>query len=129
MNYMHKILCLLALLPATAASVQAQSAGCIEILDGSARVREIAVSHNDDKLFVSMDIDISQLDLRSNREIVFSPAIESADEQLALPAVTIAGRNRYYHHLRNGIEPAGAALYRRSETERVEYRAVAQFSN
>ena len=53
MNYMHKILCLLALLPATAASVQAQSAGCIEILDGSARVREIAVSHNDDKLFVS----------------------------------------------------------------------------
>ena len=82
MNYMHKILCLLALLPATAASVQAQSAGCIEILDGSARVREIAVSHNDDKLFVSMDIDISQLDLRSNIEIVFSPAIESADEQL-----------------------------------------------
>ncbi len=128
MNYMHKILCLLALLPATAASVQAQSAGCIEILDGSARVREIAVSHNDDKLFVSMDIDISQLDLRSNREIVFSPAIESADEQLALPAVTIAGRNRYYHHLRNEAADETMQLYRTGQTDIIRYRAVVPYS-
>lgn len=128
MNYMHKILCLLALLPATAASVQAQSAGCIEILDGSARVREIAVSHNDDKLFVSMDIDISQLNLRSNREIVFSPAIESADEQLALPAVTIAGRNRYYHHLRNEAADETMQLYRTGQTDIIRYRAVVPYS-
>ncbi len=128
MNYMHKILCLLALLPATAASVQAQSAGCIEILDGSARVREIAVSHNDDKLFVSMDIDISQLDLRSNREIVFSPAIESADELLALPAVTIAGRNRYYHHLRNEAADETMQLYRTGQTDIIRYRAVVPYS-
>lgn len=128
MNYMHKILCLLALLSAATVRAQAQNVGSIGILDTDARVGDIAVSRNDDKLFVSMDIDISQLELRSDREIVFSPAIESDNGMLELPAVTIAGRNRYYRHMRNDTDAGDMLLYRTGRTDIIRYRTVVPYS-
>lgn len=47
--------------------------------------------HLDDKLFISMDIDVSGLEVKSNREVIFTPALASDDNTLSLPAVLIAG--------------------------------------
>ena len=99
-------------------------AGAQTLLDGAVRIDDAVVTRAHDKLFVSMEIDLGDLRLGSDREVLLTPRITAGELSAPLPAVTVAGRNRYYHHLRNGIEPAGAALYRRSETERVEYRAV-----
>lgn len=68
------------------------------LMNGQVTVRNLFVSRSDDKLFISMDIDVSDLEVKSNREVIFTPALASDDNTLSLPAVLIAGRNRYYHH-------------------------------
>lgn len=98
------------------------------LMNGQVTVRNLFVSHSDDKLFISMDIDVSGLEVKSNREVIFTPALASDDNTLSLPAVLIAGRNRYYHHLRNdNLRPATTQIYRRSDVLVVEYRTVVPY--
>ena len=98
------------------------------LMNGQVTVRNLFVSHSDDKLFISMDIDVSGLEVKSNREVIFTPALASDDNTLSLPAVLIAGRNRYYHHLRNdNLRPATTQIYRRSDVSVVEYRTVVPY--
>lgn len=94
------------------------------ILDGQATVSNLAVSRSEDKLFVSMDIDVSSLDLKTNREVMLTPTLTQGERNAVLPSALIAGRNRYYHHLRNGLTPDDTALYREGRTPTIEYRAV-----
>ncbi len=98
------------------------------IMNGQVTVQNLSVSRSDDKLFISMDIDVSALKVGSNREVVLTPALADGDNTLSLPAVLIAGRNRYYHHLRNDkSRPETTMLYRRSEVSLVEYRTVVPY--
>lgn len=98
------------------------------LMNGQVTVRNLFVSHSDDKLFISMDIDVSGLEVKSSREVIFTPALASDDNTLSLPAVLIAGRNRYYHHLRNdNLRPATTQIYRRSDVSVVEYRTVVPY--
>lgn len=98
------------------------------LMNGQVTVRNLFVSRSDDKLFISMDIDVSGLEVKSNREVIFTPALASDDHTLSLPAVLVAGRNRYYHHLRNDdLQPATTQLYRRSDVSVVEYRTVVPY--
>lgn len=98
------------------------------LMNGQVTVRNLFVSRSDDKLFISMDIDVSDLEVKSNREVIFTPALASDDNTLSLPAVLIAGRNRYYHHLRNdNLRPATTQIYRRSDVSVVEYRTVVPY--
>lgn len=98
------------------------------LMNGQVTVRNLFVSRSDDKLFISMDIDVSGLEVKSNREVIFTPALASDDHTLSLPAVLVAGRNRYYHHLRNDdLRPATTQLYRRSDVSVVEYRTVVPY--
>ena len=73
------------------------------IMGGNVTVSDLAVSRSEDKLFVSMDIDVSALSVKSNREVILTPRLSGEGNELNLPSVMIAGRNRYYHHLRNGL--------------------------
>lgn len=58
-----------ALLPLCVAPVlKAQS-----LMDGQMEVRNLAVSRQEDKLFVSLDLDVSALKVGTNREVVFAP--------------------------------------------------------
>jgi hypothetical protein len=98
------------------------------LMNGQVTIQNLSVSRSDDKLFISMDIDVSALEVKSNREVIFTPALASDDHTLSLPAVMIAGRNRYYHHLRNNkLRPATTELYRRSDVSVVEYRTVVPY--
>ena len=98
------------------------------LMNGQVTIQNLSVSRSDDKLFISMDIDVSALEVKSNREVIFTPALASDDHTLSLPAVMIAGRNRYYHHLRNNkLRPTTTELYRRSDVSVVEYRTVVPY--
>lgn len=98
------------------------------LMNGQVTIQNLSVSRSDDKLFISMDIDVSALKVKSNREVIFTPALADDDNTLSLPAVMIAGRNRYYHHLRNNkLRPATTELYRRSDISVVEYRTVVPY--
>lgn len=112
-----------ALLPLCAASVlKAQS-----LMDGQMEVRNLAVSRQEDKLFVSLDLDVSALKVGTNREVVFAPTLSKGEHQIELPAVMVAGRNRYYHHLRNKSAVKLDKLYRSGEQDVIEYRLVVPY--
>ena len=61
------------------------------LMDGKVSVENLAVSRSEDKLFVSMDMNVSSLELISNREVVLTPSLCKNADTLLLPAVTVAG--------------------------------------
>lgn len=85
------------------------------IMGGNVTVSDLAVSRSEDKLFVSMDIDVSALSVKSNREVILTPRLSGEGNELNLPSVMIAGRNRYYHHLRNGLCTDDMMLYQKTK--------------
>ena len=95
------------------------------LTDGQIAVQNLAVSKQEDKLFVAMDLDISALKQGSNREVLFTPSLTLKDDSLSLPAIRIAGRNRYYHHLRNASDTE--RLYRNGERNLIEYRVTVPY--
>lgn len=112
-----------ALLPLCAAPVlKAQS-----LMDGQMEVRNLAVSRQEDKLFVSLDLDVSALKVGTNREVVFAPILSKGEHLVELPTVMVAGRNRYYHHLRNKSTVSLDKLYRSGERDVIEYRLVVPY--
>lgn len=95
------------------------------LMDGQVSVQNLAVSKQEDKLFVSMDLDISALRQKSNREVFITPLLVQEDQRFELPSVLIAGRNRYYQRLRN--HTAGERLYRSGKRTLIEYRIVVPY--
>ncbi|HEG8137349.1 TPA: DUF3868 domain-containing protein, partial [Campylobacter coli] len=74
-------------------------------------VSNLAVSRTENKLFISIDIDVSATGIKNNRELILTPSLTGSGDSLMLPQVMIAGRNRYYHHLRNRLSPDAISLY------------------
>lgn len=91
-------------------------------------VANVAVSVSGENLFVAMDIDVSELKLKRNRELLITPWIGNDNDTVVLKSVMIAGRNRYYHHLRNGL-PEDVTLYRRGKIDTVEYRSMVPYES
>lgn len=102
----------------------APGAGAQPAPDGGVRVSNLSVSRADSNLFVWMDIDVSTLELGSNQEVILTPVLVGDSASLPLLSVSVAGRNRYFHHLRNGDLPQGLRLYRHGETPLIECRSA-----
>ena len=52
------------------------------IMGGNVTVSDLAVSRSEDKLFVSMDIDVSALSVKSNREVILTPRLSGEGNEL-----------------------------------------------
>lgn len=115
MKSFKSILCGLAA-AACLCSAHAQS-----FADGAIAVDGIDMARTEGNLFVSMRFDLRKLDLKSNADVTITPRLRFREQQIDLPAMLVAGRNRYFHHLRNGL-PGGVTLYRQGEVEQIEYR-------
>ena len=124
MNRTTKILCSSLLFLLLMIGAKAQT-----IMGGNVTVSDLAVSRSEDKLFVSMDIDVSALSVKSNREVILTPRLSGEGNELNLPSVMIAGRNRYYHHLRNGLCTDDMMLYQKSKVSVVKYRTVVPYAD
>ena len=103
----------------------APGAGAQTLMDGQIEVRNLAVSRQENKLFVSMDLDISAFKQKKDREIFFTPVLTHDENTLELPTILIAGRNKYYYHLRN--DASTDRLYRSGDQTLVEYRVVVPY--
>ncbi len=91
-------------------------------------VSNVRVSRSKGDLFVAMDLDVSRLKVRNDREYYYVPRIKAADgHEVALPAVVLAGRNIYYRHLRSQDLPADASLYDSRDLLSVSYRVAVPF--
>lgn len=102
-------------------------AGAQKIMDERVTVSNLEVSRTDSTLFVAMDVDVSGLEVKTNREVFLTPSLKKGADSLALPSLLIAGRNRYYHHLRNGLKDETVKLYRHGEDSVIEYRTTVRY--
>ncbi|MDE7115365.1 MAG: DUF3868 domain-containing protein [Muribaculaceae bacterium] len=94
------------------------------------KAADIDVARTDNNLFVKMDLDLSGYSsLNRNREVTVTPMLVNAADTLRLPSLTVAGRSRYYLHLREGQDEwPSPALYKAAKNLTVPYQASVPFS-
>ena len=93
------------------------------------RVHKLKVARQDAELVVAFDIDPRDMAPGRDREVILTPVVRSLEggDSLELAPVRIAGRNRYYAHLRDGGLPEGETMVRAEAKERLRYRAETKF--
>lgn len=106
------------ILTAAAASVavQAQTVSPLHISD-------LYVSRSEGKLKVSLRFDPKNFRQSLNQQTRITPVLRSLEtgDTLAFPTFSVAGKNSYFHTLRNEGEEAARALYRSGKSEAVGY--------
>ena len=102
---LHK-LCAVAAALAVALSATAQSQ------TDDSRVKALKVERSENNLFVTMDLDASNLKLDADAEMIYTPVITCDGKRTELPCVVVAGRNRHIQNLRHGKFAADATLSR-----------------
>ena len=95
-----------------------------ELADGQVVVKNLDVVPGENALFVSMDLDVSALDIATNRELLFVPILKGDQDSIQLPFMIIAGRNRYFYHLRNTPVSDGDILERAGLAKEIRYRTT-----
>ena len=95
-----------------------------QVMVGQIEVNNIQVARSEQSLLVSMEFNLSDVDLASNREMVFVPSLVTWKDTLRLQEVVVAGRNRYYHYIRNRRLLGDRVLYRKSKTPVVNYQTT-----
>lgn len=82
---------------------------------------------NDNNLFVSMNLDLTGVDMKSNQELILTPVVTAPGKERALEPVTVCGRNRFYYHLRNS--EMNKLMERNGKDAKFEYRSVVPFED
>ena len=101
--------------------------------EGTVVVKQQLVERAGDKLMVNMTLDLSQLQVSSNRSVVCTPLIEQGDSLYALPSLVINGRNRqiqYERSERNWQDKKFFVLRRHNKQEQIfDYHASIPFND
>lgn len=112
-------------LVATALTADAAVASADERTDKDPQVKSLKAERSENNLFVSMQLDMTSLKLKSDREVTYLPVLSWGDSTLCLPRVVVAGRNRYIQNRRHGKLPADAILCRPGRV--VDYSTVVPY--
>lgn len=110
---------------ATASTAIAAIPSSGEEKDNSPRVKSLKVERSENNLFVSMQLDLSSLRLKSDREITYLPVLSYEGSHRELPRVVVAGRNRYIQNRRHGKFPDDTRLCRPGKV--INYSAVVPY--
>lgn len=96
--------------------VSAQSVGHLCVSD-------LETGRDGSRFFVNMNVDPAQIKQHANSRVELYPVIYSADSthRVALPSLTIAGRNMFYSTLRNVDTERPTTLYRSGRGRLVNY--------
>lgn len=102
-----------------AAAAQAQTVSPLHITD-------LDIKREGENLKIAMSFDPAAYRLSLNQQMVVTPVLyaKESTDSVAMPSFAIAGKNSYYHTLRNGGEKAAASLYRSGKGEKVVYEYV-----
>lgn len=87
-------------------------------------IEKITSSRVDTVYVLMMDVNASAVNPGRDRELMLRPVLRSSEgsDSIVLPGVVIAGRNRYFSHLRNNNLPSGEKLLRGGSHEVYSYR-------
>lgn len=121
---MKRILFLLFAQFVTLAALDAQS------VDG-VKVENLHMKRNGEFMAVNMQVDFSNLDVSSNRAVLFTPMIVNGSDSVELSSVGFYGRRRYYYYVRNDksiIAGENGKSYRTSDMpENMDYNVVVPY--
>lgn len=112
-------------LVATAPAADAALPAGSELADNTRRVKELKAERSENNLFISIQLDLSSLNLKSDREITFIPVLSSEGSRIELPRIVVAGHNRYIQNQRHGKLPKDATLCRTGKV--IPYSTVIPF--
>lgn len=120
---MNKNILILLLLLSCTLPLSAQS-----LLSGQAEATNVKIERmGEERVQVSMDIDITHLHLKSNQSVILTPLLQTSSSIEELPPVEIVGRKRYYTKLRTQKSVAssqGTTIRKKNEeTQVVSYSA------
>ena len=103
MKHLISIIALAAAAASAAAAVKTPMQAEVKVADPQARalVSKLVVERSQNILFVKADLSTAQLPAGSNREVWMQPVLSAGDSSVVLPAVAVAGRNRFYQGQRN----------------------------
>lgn len=99
----------------------------LSLLTGTAAAQEtvpgvsvsgVRMERNGGYMSVDMSLDLSGLDVESNRAVLLTPRLVGEADSLDLPSIGIYGRRRYYFYVRNGesmLSGKDEATYKASE--------------
>ncbi len=65
-------------------------------------VSDVSIVRDSNLMTVDMNVDLSDLKIRSNRTVLLTPSLINGTDTLPLYSVGIYGRQRYYYYIRNG---------------------------
>lgn len=101
------------------------------IAGGEVEVTNLKVSKTDNTLYISMNVDPVNLKLKGNQELVITPILLGEENNQVLPCIIIAGRNRYYSHLRNNkmSKEEFRSLYRSKDKEVIRYQTSVAYAD
>ncbi len=93
-------------------------------------VSDISVERSESNLIVKMSVDPTAVESKSNREEWLRPLITDGTDSLWLRPVVLAGRTRYYQHLRrDGNDPADYIMMRSGQGETYEYSQMVPYQD
>ena len=77
------------------------------------QTEDLRIVRSDGSLVVEMGIDLSGMEVESNRAVLLTPVMVNGADSLELSSVGIYGRRRYYYYLRpfprRGMDERGVA--------------------
>lgn len=80
-----------------------------------------------DELMVGLSLDLTPVEVKSGRSLVYTPLVQQGDSLVALPKIVVNGRSRHilYQRLERAEQrPGEVELYRKNGTgQQVDYRA------
>mgnify|MGYP004549504715 CR=1 FL=1 len=87
-------------------SVPAHNAAPVAMHDSAAtapmRADSLSVERDGSRVRVSMNLELSDLNLKSSRAVLFTPCLAGDADTLALPSVGVYGRQRWFYYRRMG---------------------------
>lgn len=96
------------------------SAG-VQYNESDLRVRNMQVTKVNQQINVRMDLDYTNVPLKSSQEMTVTPVLRSGNDEIVMPTVVFAGRQRYYYRLRNN--DTGVPLMRSGKEATMAYEA------
>lgn len=109
--------------------VCAGTASAKDVATDAVSAGNVDVAHTDNNFFVRMDIDLSGYKgLNSNRDITITPLLAGASDTLRLDPIMVAGRARYYLHLRQSENSRPVKqLYQAGKANTINYEATVAY--
>ncbi len=122
---MRKAIIIITALFAIATTAMAQ-----EIVEGVS-VKNLVLERNGDYMVINMDIDLTNLDVSSNRAILLTPRITNGNNSIDLTSIGVYGRKRYYFYVRNGESmltgPEEATFKAKDKPNTVPFHNIIQY--